>query len=62
MFNRKVPVLAALMVGIFIASGVQTMLAHPYGGACGPTLAQIDAFELMSKATALPEQIIENLI
>jgi hypothetical protein len=61
MFNRKTVLLAALIAGILVASGALAMLTDAKGGGHGPTPPQIDAMDLMSKATGLPDQKIENL-
>ena len=61
MLNRKTALLVALATGILAASGALAMLADANGPAHGPTPPQIDAMDLMSKATGLPGQKIENL-
>jgi hypothetical protein len=60
MFNRQAVLVVALTAGIVITSGALAMLSAS-GPAHGPTPAQIDAFDLMSKAPVLPEQKIDDL-
>ena len=61
MLNRRATLLAILAAGILITSGALAMLAASSGPAHGPTPPQIDAVDLMSKATGLPDQKIESL-
>ena len=61
MLNPKAALLAALAAGIIAASGALAMLADGKGPTHGATPQQIDVVDLMSKATDLPDQKIENL-
>ena len=60
MLNPKAALLAALVAGILAASGALAMLADGKGATHGPTPPQIDAIDLMSKATGLPDQKVES--
>ena len=61
MRNPKAALLAALVAGILAASGALAVLADGKGTTRGATPPQIDALDLMSKATGLPDQKIDSL-
>jgi hypothetical protein len=61
MQNGKTTLLSVVMTGVLLTLGALALLAAASNPAAGPSLVQIDTFELMAQARNLPDQTIENL-
>jgi hypothetical protein len=60
MHNGKRALLAVVTAGVLLTTVALAMLAAASSRVPGPSLAQIDTFELMVQARDLPDQTIEN--